>query len=112
MPRVEDHFAGKQPVVRDMYDTLLAISRKWGRIEEDPKKTSIHLNRTSAFAGVATGKAHLTLTLKSKDDIPSPRIKRREQTSASRWHCEIKLTSNGQIDRELIGWLRSSYDLS
>jgi hypothetical protein len=75
--------------VRDIYDALLAVSREWGPVEEDPKMTSIHLNRKHAFAGIATGNGHLTLTLKSAADIPSPRVKKREQASAHRWYCYI-----------------------
>jgi hypothetical protein len=112
MPTVEQHFDGKPHVVRDIYDTLLAVSREWGPVEEDPKKTSIHLNRKSAFAGVATGKSHLTLTVKSTADIPSPRIGKREQASANRWYFCIKLTSPDEIDSEIISWLRRSYELS
>ncbi|MBV9243163.1 MAG: hypothetical protein JO314_14280 [Acidobacteria bacterium] len=112
MHTVEQHFEGKQPVVRTIYDKLLALVLGWGPVDQDPKKTSIHLNRTHAFAGIAIGKGHLVLTLRSRFDIDSSRIKKREQASANRWYCEIKLTSPDEIDDELIGWLRDSYDLS
>lgn len=112
MPTVQQHFDGKPQVVRDIYDTLLAVSREWGPVEEDPKKTSIHLNRNSAFAGVSTRLAHLIVTVKSTSNIASPRMKKREQASANRWYCEIKLSSPDEIDHELIDWLRQSYELS
>ena len=51
---VEQHFDHRAPAVREIYETIVAASRKFGPVEEDPKKTSIHLNRESAFAGIRT----------------------------------------------------------
>jgi hypothetical protein len=58
---------------------------------EEPKKTSIHLMRHTAFGRRATRRSSLILTLKSAKDIRSPRINKREQKSAHRWHLEIHL---------------------
>lgn len=109
---VEAHFEGRSPLVRRVYDRLLSAAGRLGPVEEDPKKTSIHLNRRTAFAGVATRKDALVLTLKSARDIPSLRISRRERVSANRWHLEIRLADPKEVDREVVGWLRESYALS
>jgi hypothetical protein len=81
-------------------------------VTEDAKKTSIHLMRRTAFAGVATRRSSLILTLKSATDIRSPRIGRREQTSANRWHVEISLNDPAQVDRQLTSWLKAAYELA
>lgn len=109
---IDEHFEGKSSLVRSVYDTIVAASREFGPVTEDPKKTSIHLNRKSAFAGVQTRRESLILTVKSEVDIDDLRITRREQTSSNRWHHEIKLHDPGEVDRQLIGWLRASYELS
>ena len=49
---VKDHFTNKDPSIRALYDQLLSILQAFGPVTEDPKKTSIHLNRKSALAGV------------------------------------------------------------
>jgi len=87
-------------------------ARALGPVKQEPKKTSIHLVRRSAFAGVATQKEALILTLKSPTDIRSRRIKKREQASANRWYLEVRLDNPGQVDAELKGWLRKSIELS
>src|SRR5262245_6212219 len=110
--RVNDHFEGKGPEVRAIYDAILKAAKKLGPVEEDPKKTSIHLNRKTAFAGIATRKSGLILTLKSAADIPSPRISKRERASAKRWHVEIRLEDPKQVDRELLGWIKKGYELA
>jgi hypothetical protein len=106
------HFEAKDPVVRAVYEQLKKSVKRFGPVVEEPKKTSIHLVNRTAFAGVATRKGHLVLTIKSDRDLASPRIHRSEQTSASRFHHEIKLTSPADVDKELVGWLKAAYLLS
>src|SRR5262245_38604217 len=108
---VNEHFEGRDPAVRDIYDTLVGVARDFGPVVEDPKETSIHLNRRSAFAGVATRKQHLILTVKATSDIDSSRVHKRLQASSRRWYHEIKLRSVEDIDAQIIGWLRGSYEI-
>jgi hypothetical protein len=106
------HFAGKEPATRKIYDRLLQASGKFGPVVEDPKKTSIHLVNKTAFAGVVTRKNAIVLTVKSDREIASPRIHKSQQTSASRFHHEVRLTSPADVDAELTGWLKAAYELS
>lgn len=109
---VDSHFVGKEPVVRQIYDCLVSKLSEIGAVHVDPKKTSIHLNHTSALAGVATRKSYLLLNIKSAHKIDSPRFHKAERLSASRYHQEIKLAQVADVDDELIGWLRVAYALS
>ena len=109
---VKNHFEGKDPVVNKIYAHLLKHSRHFGPVGEDPKKTSIHLVNVTAFAGVATRKNAIILTIKSGRDLDSPRIHKSEQTSARRFHHEVRLTAPAEVDAELIGWLKAAYALS
>jgi uncharacterized protein DUF5655 len=109
---VELHFARTEPAVRATYRRVLDAARALGPVSVEAKKTSIHLVRRTAFAGVATRRAALILTLKSAADIRSPRIARREQASANRWHVEIRLERPEQVDRQLTKWLEAAYKLA
>ena len=80
--KVDDHFENREPALRETYDAILTASRRLGHVTEEPKKTSIHLVRKTAFTGVAVHKSALVLTLKSATDIRSPRI-----TKTRRWSC-------------------------
>ena len=111
-PSVADHFEGRDPRLRRIYDRLLKVSRRLGPVEEDPKKTSIHLNRATAFAGVATRKSALIITLKSESDIRSSRIIKHLQSSARRWYLEVRLEAFSDVDAEFTRWLKQSYELS
>lgn len=112
MPTVDQHFADKPAEIRELYDRLVALVERFGPVEQDPKKTSIHLNRRTAFAGIAVRKAHLILTIKSDRPPSSPRIFKSQQTSASRWHHEVKLTTPKDLDAEMRQWLKAAYELS
>ena len=109
---VSQHFEGKDPVVKSIYERILKEMRKFGKVIEEPKKTSIHLVNKSAFAGVATQKVALVLNIKSSSPIKHARIKKSEQLSASRFHQEVKLTSPDEVDPVLIGWLQEAYLIS
>jgi hypothetical protein len=75
----------------------------------EEKKTSVHLVRKSAFAGVHPRKQLLLLTIKAA--IPLQGDSRCEQVSKNRWHCDIRLQSTSDTDEERMGWLRQAYDL-
>ena len=98
--------------MRATYRRVLEAARSLGPVTEEAKKTSIHLVRRTAFAGIATRRSSLILTLKSSTDIRSPRVEKREQTSANRWHVEIRLDAPTQVDRQLITWLGAAYELA
>jgi len=109
---VREHFDKCTPAVRESYAEIVKVARRLGPVKEMAKKTSIHLVRKTAFAGVATRKAALILTLKSNSDLQSSRISKREQVSTNRWHLEIRLDAPDQIDRELVAWIKKAYDLA
>jgi uncharacterized protein DUF5655 len=109
---VSDHFVNKDSSVRALYDQLVSLLRTFGPVEEDPKKTSIHLNRKSALAGVETRKDCLLLNIKSDHQIKSPRIERAERISAKRFHHKVRISSSKDFDEELTTWLKEAYLLS
>ena len=109
---VASHFAKSDPAVHQTYRRILEAAREVGPVVEDPKKTSIHLVARTAFAGIATRRSALILTLKSAKDIRSPRIEKREQVSAHRWHVEVRLARPSEVDRQLTAWLSAAYALS
>jgi hypothetical protein len=112
MNPVDEHFVRRNPVVREIYDEILRVSRGFGEFEEQPKKTSIHLARKSAFAGIATRKDALVLTIKSDTDVRDRRLFKREQVSAHRWHLEVKLETPDDIDVRLRTLLERAYELA
>ena len=109
---VEQHFEKKDATVRATYDALLRVARRFGDVVEEPKKTSIHLVAHSAFAGVATRRSKVVLTIKSAVEITNRRVAKCEKLSANRWHFDVHLASPHDVDATVAEWLRSAYEMS
>ena len=62
--------------------------------------------------GKVLGLLDAALIDKSDRPIDSPRIVKSEQTSARRFHHEVKLAQARDLDAELRGWLKAAYELS
>lgn len=103
--------AGASPEAMHLYRSLLAVLRPLGEFREDVKKTSVHLTRKSAFAGVHFRRSYLILTIKTTSPIDSSRIVKVEQVSKDRWHCEVKVALESEIDAELRSWIGQAYEI-
>ena len=102
-------FRGKDAVARSIYDRLLEALRTVGPFQEEPKKTSLHLVHTVGCAGVHPRKSYLLLNVRTDHPIESPGINKAEQVSKSRFHNEVKLVSQKDVDEELLGRLKDAY---
>src|ERR1700760_1993963 len=104
-----DHLKGKEPAVTAIYEKLIAALQKFGPLKIEPKKTSIHLGNRFGFAGVYTRKNYINLEVHLKSKLKSDRVNKVEQASANRFHHTIKLSSQKDVDKELLGWLKEAY---
>jgi hypothetical protein len=109
---VENHFENKSPIVREIYEGLIKKVKSFGNVKEEPHKTSIHLLNQTTFAGIATRKDYLLLTIKIDHAIESSRVNKTEQVSRNRFHLLVKLETPKEIDAELLKWLKDAYILS
>jgi uncharacterized protein DUF5655 len=67
--------------------------------------------RSVGFADVHPRKSSFSLNIRADYPVESPCIAKSEQVSKNRFHNELKLTSPGEIDAELLGWLQDAYAL-
>lgn len=106
-----DHLNGKDPVVGKIYERLIDQLQKFGQLKIEPKKTSIHLGNRFGFAGVYTRQTYINLEVHLNYKLTSKRVTKVEQASANRFHHTIRLTTEKEVDKELLNWLREAYDL-
>lgn len=111
MAELGDALSNAGPASRQLYKELLIALKPIGSFRTEVKKTSIHIVRNSAFAGVHPRKQYLLLTIKAAKPIRSPRIAKSEQVSKNRWHLEVKIAAAEEIDAELLNWVRTAYEL-
>lgn len=106
-----DHLQDKDPIVSKIYMRLIKELQKFGQLKIEPKKTSIHLGNRFGFAGVYTRKNYINLEVHLNYELTGDRVSKVEQASANRYHHTIKLSSEKDIDKELLTWLKEAYEL-
>lgn len=109
---VDEHFEGKDDVVRQIYDQLLAALRQFGTVQATPRKSSIHLVNVSGFAGIYPRKNFILLQFRTARKIDSARIEKTEQLAARRFKHTARLSQPAEVDEELLDWLKSAYELA
>ena len=108
---VSRHFEGKESQVQEIYDRLIDELQKIGDIRESPKKSSIHLDHKTGFAGVYTRKSYILLHFRTDYPIESDRMEKQEQLSVRRFKHTIKLDDVSQIDSGLLKWFEDEKQL-
>jgi hypothetical protein len=104
---------GAEPI----YSALLsALRARVGSVNavEDPKKTCVHITAGKggpAYLGLHPRKGGVLLTVVSPKPIPSARVRKAEQVSANRCHCDLLLTDPGDVDEELLEWMDQAWRL-
>ena len=111
MTKSENALTSAGPTAQQLYHGLIKALRPLGHFDEEVKKTSVHLVRDSAFAGVHPRREFLIVTIKSAKQIDPERILKSEQVSKNRWHCDVKIRDQADIDEQLVAWLKVAYDL-
>jgi hypothetical protein len=71
-------------------------------------KTSINLVRDRHIGGIRIGKNYIDLDFLLGREVQSPRIRRIERIAPHRIAHTVRLTAVGDIDAELLGWLREA----
>ncbi|HEX8904765.1 MAG TPA: hypothetical protein VF771_07990, partial [Longimicrobiaceae bacterium] len=57
-------------------------------------------------------RAGILLNVRTSAAIDSPRVRKLEQVSRSRFHNEILLSSPDDVDAELLAWMGDAYRLA
>jgi hypothetical protein len=110
---VETMFAGAKAGLRPIYDRLLQIALGLGNdVKACPCKTIVPLYRNHVFAQLkATTRTRIDLGLALKDTPAKGRlIDTGGQAKNDRITHRIPVSSVGEIDADLVGWLRTAYD--
>ena len=108
---VAEMFAGDKAALRPIFDALMKAILAFGDdIEQSPKKGYLSLRRKTQFATLhPSTKARFDVGIKLKGVAPAGRLEAAGSWNAMVTH-RVKLESAAQVDRELIGWLRTAYD--
>ena len=102
-------YAGARASLRPIHDRLVAAIQKFGAFETVPKKGYVSLRRKKQFAMIGpAGRGRVELGLNMKDMKPTSRLTLMPPGGMSQY--TVDLTSPGEVDKELIGWIRRAFD--
>lgn len=102
----------------EVYSALVSkLQERLGAAQavEDVKQTCVHITASkggTAFAGLHPRKEALLLNIRLDSPLKSPRIRKVEQVSRNRCHCEMILSSPSDVDAEVLGWLEQAWSIS
>ena len=102
-------YAGPKAVLRPIHDALLAAMRGFGAFEEAPKKGYVSYRRKKQFAmiGPAT-KTQVEVGLNAKGLPAGERLQ--ALPAGQMCNFKVRLGDAGEVNAELLGWLRAAYD--
>jgi hypothetical protein len=108
---VATQYAGAKAALLPIYEALIGEIRKFGGdVEIAPKKANVSVRRKKQFALIQPSTAtRLDLGINLKGVAPSGRLEQSGSFSAMVSH-RVRLEKQGDVDRELIGWLKRAYD--
>jgi hypothetical protein len=107
----DDHFHGKNPQLRRIYNVLLTKLSKFGPLRVDAVKSSINLISKYHFGGIKVYKNHLRLGFLSNETIIDARIQSVEKLGPRKAGYHVKLSSPREVNDQLMAWLEKAYHL-
>jgi hypothetical protein len=108
---VDAQYAGTKAGLRPVYDALVRAVRAFGSdVEISPKKAYVSLRRTKQFGLIqpSTG-TRIDVGLVLKGVVPAGRLEASGSFNAMVTH-RVRLSGSGEVDAELIAWLRRAYE--
>jgi hypothetical protein len=106
---VEELYGGPKAGLRPIHDALMAALKKFGAFEVAPKKGYLSLRRAKQFACVKPAtKTRLDVGIIVKGVAGTDRLI--AQPDKAMFPFKVGLASAGEVDRELMAWLRAAYD--
>jgi hypothetical protein len=98
--------------VIDAYNKIKTILNDFGSIIYEVKKNSIHCIKNVAFVGLHPKKVMLDINIVLNRSLNGAFNSKTEQVSRNRFHNEIRILNQSQIDSDLIKVLKESYQIS
>jgi endogenous inhibitor of DNA gyrase (YacG/DUF329 family) len=108
---LDRHFVGTSPVVREIFERVLAAVSELGPVEVLPEKTRIAFHVRMSFAAFTPRRRWLDGHLILSRRMESQRFRRIETYSPRNVLHAFRLTSPAQVDDDFTGWLAEAYQV-
>lgn len=108
---VDDHFRGKPPEVRALFDAVIRFVRTLGPVRILPEKTRIALQTRMSFAQLTARRRWLDGHLVLARRLESPRFRRIDSLSPRNHVHFFRLLQQDDVDAEFRAWVVEAYDV-
>lgn len=109
---LDKHFESKEEIARSLYNTLkTSIEKNIGPFKVESLPCCIHFVSTYTFAAIFALKDKIRIHFTLNYKLRSSRIDKFSQMSSNRYLYSIDIEKEEEIDKELISWLKQSYNL-
>lgn len=106
---LDDHFAGKPPVIRAIYDQLVKRMKVIGQVSIHPLKSRIIFQSDTQFAAAVPRKRYLELYAWLRRRASHPLLHKVEMGVYRDYGHIFRLTDPADIDDELLAILQEAY---
>lgn len=106
---LDEIYVGPKAALRPIHEKLMAAIEKFGEFEIAPKKGYVSLRRKKQFAmiGPATN-TRVEVGINMKDVKGTSRLEAQPEKSMCQY--KVKVTSDKEVDKELIGWIKQAFE--
>ena len=102
-------YAEREPPLRSIHDSLMAVVQQFGPYEIAPKKGYVSLRRKRQFAMIGpASKGRVEVGLNMKGVEATARLV--SQPAGGMCQYKVYLTTPAEVDKDLIGWMKQAYD--
>lgn len=103
------HFRGKPPAIRELFDAIEAAVRRCGPVTVLPEKSRIAFQVRMSFAQVTPKQGWLDGHVVLARRFEHPRFRKIDTISRRNHVHHFRITSLDEIDGEVEEWLREAY---
>ena len=112
MISAESHFEGKPAALKKTYDKLADAVCDFGPVSIQPIKGGIFFKKAGTFAMIAIRKDHLKVEFFLDHLHDSFPVEKTFQYTQKKIVHVVSVSNVKDVDRQLIGWLKTSYSMA
>ena len=107
--RLGDHFRGRDPELRALFRSLVALARRHGPVTVYAQKTRIVMMVRVRFAGAVVRSSYLVVGLWLKRRVEHPRLRRVEFIPPGEFVHYFRLADRAELDEAFGALVREAY---
>lgn len=104
------HFHGERMKMKPLFDELIEKLSKEIDFEYKIGKAYIGLIHTLVFAAIRIQTKKIVVEFTIRKEVKSPRITKGKHFQKQRWAYFIDIKKPEDIDKELVGWVKESWE--